>query len=257
MSFALYERRGAVGLITLNRPERLNAISGSLMADFIAAMSEAFADPQTGAVVLTGAGRAFCSGDDLKEFDLQTESPEAVVRHVEAIQKVTRLLLGSDKPVVGAIHGFAVGGGFEWLLNCDLVVAADDLVAFFPEMDWGHFVTGGVTHLLPQAIGHQRAMELFLLGERQSAVKLESLGLVNTVVPRAEMLDKALAYAEAIAGKSRFAVGKLKSTLTRDLGGALWNAVDLEQAITIEAFTHPETVERVKRFADRKKGAPG
>ncbi len=83
------------------------------------------------------------------------------------------------KLVIGAVHGYAVGGGLEWLLNCDLVVAADDLVAFFPEMQLGHFVTGGVTHLLPQAVGHQRAMELFVLGERQDAQALHRLGLVN------------------------------------------------------------------------------
>ena len=253
MPFALHERRGAVGLVTLNRPERLNAISGALLADLVAALRDAFAEPQTGAILLTGAGRAFCSGDDLKEFDLQTESEAAVVRHVEAIQQVTRLLLGSDKPVVGAVHGFAVGGGFEWLLNCDLVVAADDLVAFFPEMDWGHFVTGGVTHLLPQAVGYQRAMELLLLGERQSAARLERLGVVNAVVPHVQMLDKAMDYASRIAGKSRFATGKLKTALNRDLGAALWRAVDLEQAITIEAFTHPETLARVQGFAERKR----
>lgn len=253
MPFALHERRGGVGIVTLNRPERLNAISGALLANLAAALRDALAEPETGAVVLTGAGRAFCSGDDLKEFDLQTESETAVVRHVEAIQAVTRLLLGSDKPVVGAVHGFAVGGGFEWLLNCDLVVAADDLVAFFPEMDWGHFVTGGVTHLLPQAVGYQRAMELLLLGERQSAARLERLGVVNAVVPRAHMLDKAMDYASRIAGKSRFAAGKLKAALNRDLGAALWRAVELEQKITIEAFTHPETMARVRRFAERKR----
>lgn len=253
MPFALHERRGAVGIVTLNRPERLNAISGALLADLAAALRDAFAEPETGAIVLTGAGRAFCSGDDLKEFDLQTESEAAVVAHVEAIQQVTRLLLGSDKPVVGAVHGFAVGGGFEWLLNCDLVVAAEDLVAFFPEMDWGHFVTGGVTHLLPQALGYQRAMELLLLGERQSAARLERLGVVNAVVPNARMLDQAMDYAARIAGKSRFATGRLKTALNRDLGAALWRAVELEQAITIEAFTHPETMARVKRFAERKR----
>jgi enoyl-CoA hydratase/carnithine racemase len=253
MRFALYERKDAVGVVTLNRPQRLNAISADLTRDLIATLVTAFADEETGAVVLTGNGRAFCSGDDLREFDLQTESDEAVVSHVTAIQKVTRLLMGSDKPVVGAIHGYAVGGGFEWLLNCDLVVAADDLVAFFPELDWGHFVTGGVTHLLPLTVGYQRAMELLLLGERQTAARLESLGIVNRVVPKTDMIACAMDLANRIAGKSRFATGKLKSTLNRDLGAALWKAVDHEQEVTIAAFTHPDTVKRVKGFGARKK----
>jgi enoyl-CoA hydratase/carnithine racemase len=253
MSFALYERHGAVGVVTLNRPERLNAISGSLMADLEGALKRAFADEDANAIVLTGAGRAFCSGDDLKEFDLQTESEEAVRNHVEAIQRITRLTLGSDKPVVGAIHGYAVGGGFEWLLNCDLVVAANNLVAFFPEMSWGHFVTGGVTHILPQAVGYQKAMELFLLGERHSAEQLQNLRLANFVVPVDGMMEKAMSVAKIIASRSRFAVAKLKAALNQQLGDSLWKAVNHEERVTIEAFTHPETIERVKAFSRAEK----
>jgi enoyl-CoA hydratase/carnithine racemase len=220
MSFVLYERQDAVGVVTLNRPERLNAISADLARDLIAVLHTAFADDAAGAIVFTGKGRAFCSGDDLREFDLQTESQAAVVSHVTAIQKVTRLLMGSDKPVVGAIHGYAVGGGFEWLLNCDLVVAADDLVAFFPELDWGHFVTGGVTHLLPLTIGYQRAMELLLLGERQTAARLESLGMVNRVVPLAELREKSLAWAMRLARISPEALYATKLAINRGADAA-------------------------------------
>ena len=107
----------------------------------------------------------------------------------------------ADKVIVGAIHGYAVGGGFEWLCNCDMVVAADDLVAFFPEMEWAQFVTGAVTHLLPQAIGHQRAMRLMVPGERQTARDLEALGLVGWVVAREAMLPKALDVAGQVAAR--------------------------------------------------------
>ncbi len=251
MPHALYERRGAVGLVTLNRPERLNAISGALLADFEATLERAFADAAASVLVLTGAGRAFCAGDDLKEFDLQSENADAIRSHVSAIQRITRIMLGSDKPVVGAVHGYAVGGGFEWMLNCDLVVAADTLVAFFPEMNLGHFVTGGVTHLLPMALGYQRAMELFLLGERQPAQRLEQLGLVNFVVAESAMLERAFEVAGKVAARSRFAIGKLKAALNQQLGKGLWQAVDLEQEITIEAFSNPDTAERVKAFGKR------
>jgi enoyl-CoA hydratase/carnithine racemase len=252
MSFALYERRGAVGVVTLNRPERLNAISGELLAALAESLEQGIADAEASALILTGAGRAFCSGDDLKEYGIQTKSDASIRAHIGAIQNVTKLMLGCDKPIVGAVHGYAVGGGFEWLLNCDLVVAADDLVAFFPEMDWGQFVTGGVTHLLPQAVGYQRAMELLLLGERQSAVRLERLGLINAVVPRTGLEVKAFEIAEKITLKSRFAVGKLKTLLNKGLGASLWRAVELEEAVTIEAFGNAEGAERVKRFAERK-----
>ena len=254
MAYALYERRGPVGIVTLNRAERLNAISGALLVDLAAVLRTAIADEAAPVLVLTGAGTAFCAGDDLKEYDIQSASPDAIRSHIEAIQLITRLLLGCDKPVVGAIGGYAVGGGFEWMLNCDLVVAADDLQAFFPELDWAQFVTGGVTHLLPQTVGYQRAMELFLLGDRQGAERLERLGLVNFVVPRAELLDRALQLAERIAGKSRYSVGKLKSLLNGQLGERLWSAVALEQDITIEAFARDEVKERVARFTNRRNG---
>ena len=158
----------------------------------------------------------------------------------------------SDKVVVGAIHGYAVGGGFEWLCNCDMVVAADDLVAFFPEMDWGQFVTGAVTHLLPQAIGYQRAMRLMVLGEHHSARDLEALGLVGWVLPREAMLPKAMEVAGKVAGKSRYSVGKLKRLLSQGLDDRLERALRLEGEITEEAFGRTEAAERVRKFTERK-----
>lgn len=252
MNAALFERRGEVGIVTMNRPERLNAIGGTLLADLHQVLATAMADEAVGAVVLTGAGRAFCAGDDLKEFEIQTRDAAASEAHIRAIQQITRDLMFAEKPVVGAVAGFAVGGGLEWVLNCDLVVAADDLVAFFPEMDWAQFTTGGVTHLLPQAIGHQRAMELLLLGERQSAARLATLGLVNWVVPKAECLPKALEVAARLAQKSRFSVGRLKRLMTAELDDRLARALQHEERITIESFGRPEAAERVRRFTERK-----
>jgi enoyl-CoA hydratase/carnithine racemase len=253
MSYALYERQGEIGVVTLNRPERLNAISGDLLAAFSQALKDAAADDESSVIVLQGEGRAFCSGDDLKEFGIQSTNEASIKAHITAIQEITHLMMGCDKPIVGAIHGYAVGGGFEWLLNCDIVVAADNLVCYFPEMDWGQFVTGGVTHLLPQSIGYQRAMELFLLGERQTAGRLLQLGLVNRVVSLEELQDTAFGLAAKIATKSRFSVSRLKKLINKDLGSALWQAVKLEEEVTIEAFSQPGAAERVAGFISRKK----
>jgi enoyl-CoA hydratase/carnithine racemase len=248
MTYVRLERRDAVAIVTLDRPDRLNAISGALLGDLHAALVDANADPEIGVIVLTGAGRAFCAGDDLKEFTEQALDPRA---HIEAIQQITRDLMLNGKPVVGALHGYAVGGGFEWLLNCDLVVAADDLVAFFPEMAIGQFVTGAVTHLLPLAVGHQRAMELLLLGERQSAEALRALGLVNRVVPVAELLEDALAWATEIAAKNAWSVRRLKRLINEDLQGQLLRALELETAATVEAFTRPEARAAAEKFRER------
>jgi enoyl-CoA hydratase/carnithine racemase len=252
MSFVTLERRGSIGVVTLNRPERLNAMSRALTRDTAAAFHRANADPEIAVIVFTGAGRAFCAGDDLKEFGEQSASPASIRDHIEGIQAVTRAMMLSDKVVVGAIHGYAVGGGFEWLCNCDMVVAADDLVAFFPEMEWAQFVTGSVTHLLPQAVGHQRAMRLMVLGERHSARDLEAMGLVGWVAPRDAMLPKAIEIAGTVAGKSRYSVGKLKRLLVQGLDDRLERALRLEGEITEAAFARGEAAERVRRFTERK-----
>jgi enoyl-CoA hydratase/carnithine racemase len=178
---------GPVSIVTLNRPERLNAIGGTLLVDLHAALQQAHADPATRAIVLTGAGRAFCAGDDLKEFAEQSRSAESIAEACASIQQITRDIMFGPKLVVGAVHGYAVGGGFEWVLNCDLVVAADDLVAFFPEMALGQFVTGGLTPSC-RCVGTRRAMELIVLGERHDAHALHRMGIVNRVLPLTELM---------------------------------------------------------------------
>ena len=252
MSYAMVEKSGAVSTVMLNRPERLNAISGDLLDDLHSALAEANADEGCKVIIFTGAGRAFCAGDDLKEFARQTESDATILSHIERIQSITRDLMFNGKPVVGAVHGFAVGGGFEWLLNCDLVVASEELVCFFPEMEWGQFVTGGVTQLLPQSIGYQRAMELWLLGERQTADQLHALGLVNRVVKREDLLSTASELASRIAERSSFSVSRLKRLLTQELSEDLGRSLALEQQATIAAFATPDAARRVQTFLKRK-----
>jgi len=245
----LVERVDATAVVSLNRPERLNAIGGGLLEDLHAALAEAASDGDVRAIVLRGEGRAFCAGDDLREFEAQARDPEA---HVAAIQQITRDLMLSDKIVIGAAHGYAVGGGFEWLLNCDLVVAADDLVAFFPELGIGQFVTGAVTHLLPLAVGYQRAMELLVLGERQTAAHLHALGLVNWVVPLDELRTRALDVAAQVAERSAFSTVQLKRLLTTGLHQQIPRALDLEQRQTVDAIQRADAAEGARRFRHRR-----
>lgn len=247
-AFATLTSQDAVSIVTLNRPERLNAISRDLLVDLHQALTQAQADPATRAIVFTGAGRAFCAGDDLKEFDQQAATPESVVEHCERIQQITRDIMFGPKLVVGAVHGWAVGGGLEWVLNCDLVVAGESLVGFFPEMALGHFVTGGVTHLLPQAVGHQRAMELFVLGERHNAAALQALGLVNRVVPDAQLMPAALALAGQVAQRSAGATARLKRVLLQGQP-LLAQALEHERQAAMACFADPDTAARVGAFA--------
>src|SRR5262249_48296193 len=139
-----------VRVIILNRPQRLNAITPELLEDLIGALQAADRDAAIRAIVLTGAGRAFCAGDDLKEFGSQSKDEATTRAYIARIQDVTRTMVLGDTPVIGAIRGWAVGGGLEWMINCDFAIAAEGARFFFPEIALGVFVTGGVTELLPR-----------------------------------------------------------------------------------------------------------
>jgi len=252
MPYANLHADGAVSVVTLNRPERLNAIGSALLADLHGALAQAQADAATRAIVLTGAGRAFCAGDDLKEFGEQSRSATAIAETCERIQQITRDIMFGPKLVIGAVHGYAVGGGFEWVLNCDLVVAADDLVCFFPEMALGHFVTGGVTHLLPQSVGYQRAIELIVLGERHDANALQRLGIVNRVVPLAELMPRALQVATQVAARSQLATSQLKRVINSQLNPQLAAALEMERQAAMACFASADTAQRIEAFADKQ-----
>ncbi len=239
---------GGVQVVMLNRPHRLNAIVPELLEDLIAALRAADADPAVRCIVLTGAGRAFCSGDDLKEFGSQAADAAATRAYIERIQDVTRAMVLGDTPVVGAIRGWAVGGGLEWLINCDFAVAAEGTRCCFPEVSWGVFVTGGVTELLPRLVGLQRARELIMLGERFDAAQAQAWGLVYKVVPDAALMPEALALARKIAALPAGPVRDLRRILARRTGGGLDAAMAAETDATVRGFLDPETAKRIGAF---------
>ena len=242
------ERRDGVRTVTLNRPERLNAINPELLADLKAALEEANADPDTGCILLRGAGRAFCSGDDLKEFDEQAGTEAETTRYVESIQDVTRAIVLGDRMVVGAVHGWAVGGGLEWMINCDLVLVGEGARFSFPEISWGLFVTGAVTALLPRLVGLQKAREMILLGERFDAAQAVEWGLALKALPEAELFDEAQALAARVAALPQGAVRDLKRTLNRAATLDAEGAMALETAATVRGFLDPETARRIAAF---------
>lgn len=240
---------GGYRVVTLNRPERLNAINGDLLEDLAAALKAANADTGIASLILTGAGRAFCAGDDLKEFGAQARTEAEARSHVERIQEITRLIVGSPHIVIVAAAGWAVGGGLEWTINADLVVMADDCRCFFPELSLGLFVTGGVTHLLPERCGRPAALELMLLGERFDAARARELGIAGRVVPRGRLLDEATEIAGKIATLPVDRVRQLKRVIQRATD--LDTAMRLETDETIAAFLDPDTARRIAGFGTR------
>lgn len=237
-----------VAKISLNRPQRLNAILPELLDDLVAALDAANADPAVRAIVLTGEGRAFCSGDDLKDFEAQVSDEAGTTAYVERIQDVTRALVLGAKPVVGAIRGWAVGGGLEWVVNCDFAIAAKGTRFFFPEVSWGLFVTGGVTELLPRIVGLPRAREMILFGEKFDADQAHEWGLVRDVVADDELMDAATALARRIAALPPGPVQDLRRILARNDGAGLERAMREETAATVRGFLDPETAKRIAAF---------
>ncbi|HUT47906.1 MAG TPA: enoyl-CoA hydratase/isomerase family protein [Alphaproteobacteria bacterium] len=248
MTTVLSERNADVRTITLNRPERLNAISNQLVIDLNDAFGEAMADDATKVIVFRGAGRAFCAGDDLKEFDDQLGDKAQVDAMIERLQDVTRKIVLGDKLVVGAIHGWAVGGGLEWAINCDLPIWGAGARGFFPEINLGLFVTGAVTTLLPKLAGLHKTKELILFGERFDAETALELGIAWKVVPDAQLFDEAQATAERLAALPYEQACNVKRVVNRACHLDAEGAMALETTATIAAALDPETEARVKAF---------
>lgn len=236
-----------VRTITLNRPDRLNAMNLQLIKDVARAFDAANADPLTRAILFTGAGKAFCAGDDRKAHAHPGSEGEARAL-VDAIQRATVAIVHGPKPVVGAINGWAVGGGFEWALNCDFAIWAESARGFFPEVSLNLFVTGGVTSLLPALVGLAKAREMLFFGERYTAEALAKMGAAWKMVPDAQLLDVARATARRLAEAPPLSVRAMKRVLNQVAASDLDRALRLETDATVASFLDPETTRRLKDF---------
>ncbi len=233
--------------ICLNRPDVLNAMNPSLIADLAQAFEDANRDGESRALVLTGEGRAFCAGDDRKAHR-HPESESEARQLTLSIQRVTRAISLGEKPVVGAINGWAVGGGFEWAINCDFPIWGESAKAFFPEVSLNLFVTGGVTSLLPAMVGLNKAREMLFFGERYSAAELLELGVAWRMVDDEQLQSEALAVAQKLADLPPLSVRAMKRVLNQSAFQNLNNAMDWETEATIAGFMDPETTKLLQDF---------
>lgn len=239
---------GAIVWVKLNRPERLNAMNRQLVDELAEALDRAEADETARVIILHGEGRAFCSGDDLKDLDAQTASEAATQDWVEAIQQVTLKIMRSRKIVIAAVHGWCVGGALEWAINCDFRLFADNARWFFPEVSYGLFVTGGVTALLTKQVGPQIAKELMILGERHDAKKALEVGIAWKLVPEGELLAEAEKLALTIAERPAGAVADIKHAINEGLHSSLGEAMARETIATVRGFLSPDAQARAKVF---------
>jgi len=240
-----YETRGPIGLITLNRPKRLNAINEQMLDDLDGVLDAIEVDDEVRVVVLQGAGRAFCSGFDLKD-EAEAEN-EGVVDFMPTMQRDLASIMRLwhfPKPTIAAAHGYAIAGGCELALACDLTVVSEDFKLGEPDLRFG---AGIVVLLLPWLTGPKQAKELYLIGDdRIPAQRCLEMGLINRVVPDGMHLEVALEMAQKIAVIDTFSVSVTKKAINRTyeimgMGEALGAALDA--GCLIEAAVVPEREE--------------
>jgi enoyl-CoA hydratase/carnithine racemase len=223
----LAEDRGAVRLLTLNRPKQLNAINSALSAGLKAALSAADADDSVAAVVLTGSERAFSAGADMKEAQTHGDrSHRATVQASSGSTALYEAIMGIDKPVIAAVTGYALGGGCALVMASDLVVAGENAILGYPEVKRGLAATA-VSPTLVAQIGRKWASELLLLCENISAARAAEIGLVNRVVPDADVVETAMAMAETLAGFNHDALWMTKRMIRRSADLPLNQAHDV------------------------------
>ena len=244
MNVVLTERIGNVMLITMNRPEQRNALNAELMMGLGEAFTEAERDDAVRCVVFTGAGdRAFCAGMDLKAFaagglNLDTKRP--------GLHTFNRRVF--PKPVVAAVNGTAVAGGFELMMACDMAVAADHAMFGLAEVKRGLVAAGGGTRL-PRRIPLAIALEMALTGDTVSAARAYELGLVNKVVPAAKLREEALALAARVAANGPLALKATKQLMMEEIGATDWAHINASVA---HVFASEDAKEGATAFAERR-----
>ncbi|CAI8968190.1 putative 2,3-dehydroadipyl-CoA hydratase [Pseudomonas donghuensis] len=248
MSFEtiLLDIHGKVGLITLNRPQALNALNAQIVGEINQALDQLEADPNIGCVVLTGSAKAFAAGADIKEMaDLRY--PQI---YVDDLFSDADRIANRRKPIIAAVSGFALGGGCELAMMCDFILAADNAKFGQPEINLGVLPGMGGTQRLTRAVG--KAMELCLSGRLMGAEEAERAGLVARVVPQAELLEEALKVAATIASKSIPMTMMVKESVNRAFEVNLAEGVRFERRVFHAAFATEDQKEGMAAFIAKR-----
>jgi enoyl-CoA hydratase len=218
----LVSKTGGIATVTLNRPEKLNALNRELRGAFCRTMQDLCADKETGAVIITGAGRAFCAGLDLREIGSSGIREEGNATYITVIEDM-------EVPVIAAVNGFAVTGGFELALACDMIIAAEEAQFADTHARVGVMPGGGMSARLPRAIGIRKAKELSLTGNYLAAREAERMGLVNRVVPGDQVLATAQELATQILGADQTIVRQMKRLYDLTTRTSLHEGLRIEQ----------------------------
>jgi len=246
----IVERRGKVGLIRLNRPQALNALTSALIADLTKALDAFEADAAIGCVVITGSDKAFAAGADIKEMADKTFAEAFLGDFAASWDRAATV----RKPVIAAVAGFALGGGCELAMQCDLIVAADNAKFGQPEIKLGIIPGIGGTQRLTRAVGKAKAMDLVLTGRMMDVEEAERAGLVARVVPLANLVNEAVKIADTIASMSLPSVLGAKEAVNRAFETSLAEGVRFERRVFHSLFATADQKEGMAAFVAKRPG---
>ncbi|MES0110055.1 enoyl-CoA hydratase-related protein [Mesorhizobium sp. M0013] len=237
-----------IRLLTLNRPDKLNALSKALLAELCQLLAGYDADTEVGCVVLTGAGRAFAAGADISDM-----LERGVASYTDAERLACwRAIEGFSKPIIAAVNGYALGGGLELALLCDIIIASQAAQFATPEIKIGSFPGDGGTQRLPRLVGKSFAMQMVLTGDMVDATLAERKGLVSEVVEVDRLLPRALEIAAAIAAKSVAITPYAKKAVLAAFETELQSGLEIEHRLTVEAFGKEDRIEGLRAFAEKR-----
>ncbi|MCL4367897.1 MAG: enoyl-CoA hydratase/isomerase family protein [Actinobacteria bacterium] len=246
-----YDKAGRTVVITLGRPNVYNALNDRCVRELEEAYSRADADPEVRAIIIAGSHRYFCAGadiTDIKKFD----GAESAVAFSRKYQLLFQQIESCRKPTIAAIEGFALGGGCELVLSCDVRIMGESGQLGLPEIDIGAFPAGGGTQRLPRLVGMARATEILITGRRIAAQEAADLGLATRVVADGTALDEARAWAALVHSKSPTAIAAMKQAMRRGADLDLSAALKVEAEVFGDLSTHPNFTEGIAAFLEKR-----
>ncbi|MFW6011404.1 MAG: enoyl-CoA hydratase/isomerase family protein [Desulfosalsimonas sp.] len=248
----IYEKQAGVATVKLNRPKVLNAMNKQLWEEFQEALDDCRNDAEIKVLIITGEGRAFSTGADLKES--KTRSPEDYRAYLVELQEASRKIIRFEKPTIAAINGYALGSGYELALACDIRIAAEEAQIGSPEAKVTSSVTGGATRLIQELVGPGKARELLFTAEYIDGKEAERIGLVNKAVPLDQLMEKTREMADKIAANSGFSLQIIKKGLNMAGEGiSLDSLMDFEIEGCLACVSTKERQESLKDFEERKR----
>lgn len=244
----IVETRGKVGLLTLNRPKALNALNTTVLKEAVQALREFDADPDIGAIVLTGSEKAFAAGADIKEMQAKSYVDAFMEDFFAGWEEATRI----RKPIIAAVAGYALGGGCELAMLCDFIIAADNAKFGQPEITLGVMPGMGGSQRLTRFVGKSKAMDMCLTGRMMDAAEAERAGLVSRIVPAADLLEEALKAAQKIAEFSLPAVMMAKEAVNRSYETTLAEGLRYERRVFHSMFALDDQKEGMTAFVEKR-----